>query len=156
MVEFAIVLPLLLLLVYAIISFGAQFLVLQTVKQASSDGARAAIAGTTPMATCVASETAASCEQIALADGAVTQDLSYLATTPVVTSSVYEPGASQCPGTVTGAAANGGCIVVDVSYTGEPIVPPFPGIPSLHQQSVTTVLLNAPPAAISGSGTGNA
>lgn len=127
MVEFAIVLPLLLLLIYGIISFGAQFLVLQTVKQAASDGARAALGGTT------------STQEMALASSTATADLSYLRTPPTVTPVVYAAGAAQCG---TDSAGSGGCIVVSVSYTGSPIVPSFPGIPTLPQSSQTTVLLN--------------
>ena len=126
MVEFALVLPILMLLLYVIISYGAQFLVLQTVKQAASDGARAAIAGTTPK-----SETR-------LATQAVNQDLSYLSSPPAVL--VTFP--TICP---NAPPASGGCIDVTVSYNGPQIIPAFPGTPNLPDSSTTTVLANPDP-----------
>jgi Flp pilus assembly protein TadG len=126
MVEFAIVLPLLLLLIYGIISFGAQFLVLQTIKQAASDGARAAIAGTTPPS------------EVALATAQVSADLSYLSTPPVPVVNTAAP----CP---NAPPSSGGCISVSVTYGGTPIIPAFPGIPTLPDSATTTVLANAAP-----------
>lgn len=131
MVEFALVLPLLLLLIYVIISYGAQFLVLQTVKQAASDGARAAIAGTTPAS------------EISLATQQVDSDLSYLSSPPSVT---VTPSAS-CPGGGSPPAGSGGCITVTVDYTGPQIIPAFPGTPNLPASSTTTVLANPAPSA---------
>ncbi len=129
MVEFAIVLPLLLLLIYGIISFGAQFLVLQTIKQAASDGARAAIAGTTPT------------EEQALASTTATADLSYLNQSDLsVTPTIYAAGSSEC-----GSSSGEPCIQVSVVYNGPQIVPAFPGLPTLPDSTFTTVLLNQPP-----------
>lgn len=130
MVEFAIVLPLLLLLIYGIISFGAQFLVLQTLKQAASDGARAAVAGTTQSS------------EVSQATSTVLSDLSYLPAINASDVSVTFPASCSA----SAPATSGGCINVAVSYpyATNPLVPAFPGIPTLGMNASTTVLANPP------------
>ncbi|MGH9066886.1 MAG: TadE/TadG family type IV pilus assembly protein [Acidimicrobiales bacterium] len=125
LVEMAIVLPLLLMLLYGIISFGAVFLVDQTIKQAASDGARAALAGTTQ-----ATETS-------LARARASGDLAYLSTRPTVATS---PAACSPP-------SQGNCMTVTVSYDygAHPLIPALPGLGLLIPSTLTaqtTVAVN--------------
>lgn len=125
MVELAIVLPLLMLLLYGIISFGAVYLVDQSLKTAASDGARAALAGTIE------------CKEASLAQQQAMQDLSYLAVSPTVTvQTAYTP----CSSAPLNTSGSGEPLTVTVTYPyGQaPLVPAsgfFPWVPA----SITAV-----------------
>lgn len=123
MVEMAIVLPLLLLLLYGIISFGSIYLVNQSIKNAASDGARAALAGTTQA------------EETTLAVNQAENELSYLPVSVTPTVSFTCPAGTPVP-TV------GTCMTVTVTYPygTNPLIPAsgfFPFVPSTI--SATTV-----------------
>lgn len=143
MVELALVLPLFLLLVYGIISFGSVYLVSQSLKNAASDGARVALAGSTQV-----SEANLACTQ-------VTQDLgSYIPGTPSVTYAFSAPGSSAQPGVACGQPppspnpCTTPCLltvtVID-PYSSHPLVPAsglFPFVPDTIS-GTTTIEVNS-------------
>lgn len=116
LVEFSIVVGFLLLLLYGIIAFGLALAVKESVTEAASDGARAAV----PAATGSGAEAAA--------QGAVDNAIAWLGKCGdgafTCSTSVLSPGTSGCTN-----SANS-CIQVEVSYDWKDhaVIPNLPGI----------------------------
>jgi Flp pilus assembly protein TadG len=113
-VEFALVAPLLLLLVFGIISYGYMLSFRQTLSQAAAEGARAA-------AVTVSGTSAADREQ--LARQAVESALESYGISCATTAMSCVIDADDSCGTAT-------CVTVDLSYDydADPLTPPLPGL----------------------------
>lgn len=132
-VEFALVLPLLVLLLFGIISYGVMLSFRQSLSQAAAEGARAAAV------TFVADDKQD--EAIAAVDSALDSfDLTCAAPNLLKEGSDVGTCTVTAPGACTPAAAEGvECVTVTLTfdYRDNPIVPSFPGVGYLMPKQLT-------------------
>ncbi|MFT4263193.1 MAG: TadE/TadG family type IV pilus assembly protein [Nocardioides sp.] len=125
-VEFAFVVPILLLLVFGLICYGYMFSFRQNLSQAASEGARAAV-GAYSSSTCATLATSGcvvtTSVQTAVASSLSTYRLSCGSGYLTCTISLVSTAASGCPSGHT-------CVKVDVSYPyrAHPLIPTVPGL----------------------------
>lgn len=114
MLEFALVIPIFVFVLYGLIAFGIMLSAKQTVVHAASEGARAAV-GAAPN----------DAAQIAAAKARVKNAMGSLSQYNVDDPAQFEATPAACPG---GVAAR--CITVKVTYpySDKPLVPPAPGM----------------------------
>jgi len=135
LLEFAIVAPLLVLLLYGIVAFGFVMAVKHSVTQAAADGARAAV----PVAQTGTAPTQAA---LAQADNAIHWLGQCNAGGITCTTTV-----AQCPNEPQGW----NCLTMNVSYDyrDHPVIPSLPGLglvlPSTIPASTTTLLAGSSP-----------
>jgi Flp pilus assembly protein TadG len=134
MLEFALVLPLLLLVVYGIVSFGLVLNLKQTMTQAAEEGARAAVgvpADCTLGASGCTEPSQAYATATSQAASTASAALSYLGSrAPSPTASV-----GPCP-----SPGSGTCITVTVTYPygSEPLIPILPVFSSFVPSTLTS------------------
>lgn len=133
-VEFALLVPVICLIVFATISYAYMFSFRQALSQAAAEGARASV-GATVSGTCAAtaaSYPAATCPAQAAAAAAVARSLDgYGMTcngTAHLTCAITPPTA--CAGAASGSPSGGQCVTVTVSYPyrDHDLLPSVPGI----------------------------
>src|SRR4051812_18003921 len=114
MLEFALVIPIFVFVLYGLIAFGVMLSGKQTIVHAASEGARAAV-GAAPN----------DAAQVSAARERVRQAMNSLDKYNVDDPAMFSATPSACPG---GIAAR--CITVKVTYpySDHPLVPPAPGL----------------------------
>lgn len=135
--EFAMVAPILLALVYGAISFGIVLSVKHVTTESASEGARAAIG-----AQITAADTAANpanpqnAAYIRVATARAVQSLGPYAANVTATN-----GVAVQPGQCTNAAAGNTCVTVTVTYPygTHPIIPNAPGLSLVMPTSISSV-----------------
>jgi len=132
-VEFALVVPLLILLLFGIISYGVMLSFRQSLSQAAAEGARAA------------SVTYVTADKQAAGYTAVNEALNSFGVT-CAAGALKKGGATvgtcavSAPGACTPAATTGvQCVTVTISYSyrANPLVPSFPGVGAVMPEKLT-------------------
>lgn len=137
LLEFALVAPLFILLLYAIVAYGAVLAVKHSLTQAAADAARAAV----PVSQDLPAESGPS--QTAVNQASV--DLNWLGGN----DACHQPGfscttsvISPCPG--SGSSTNCLAVTITYDYGSHPVVPSLPGfglfLPEALRSSTTTLL----------------
>ncbi len=132
-VEFALIVPILLVLLFGIISYGVMLSFRQSMSQAAAEGARAA-AVSYQTSTAQASAYASVNEALNSFGVTCTTGVLQKGATTVGTCAVSAPGAC------TPAAATGiQCVTVALSYNyrANPLVPSFPGVGAVIPQTLS-------------------
>jgi Flp pilus assembly protein TadG len=135
-VEFALIAPLLCLLVFAIISYAYMFSFRQALTQAAAEGARAAVGGSVSSTPCAQAGpyTAACPAQAAAADGVRRAMDSYgmACGTKNLTCTITAP-------TTAGCSSGHSCVSVTVSYPyrDKSLLPTFPGLGVVLPKTIT-------------------
>ncbi|CAN5653365.1 pilus assembly protein [soil metagenome] len=132
-VEFALVVPLLLVLLFGIISYGVMLSFRQSLSQAATEGARAAAVSYQTSTAQAAAYTSVNDALNSFGVTCVTGTLKK-GTTTVGTCNVTAPGACT-PAAATGVK----CVTVTLSYNyrAHPLVPNFPGVGVVIPQTLT-------------------
>lgn len=125
MVEFALVLPIFLALVFGVISYGYMLSFRQAVSQAAAEGARAAAVTPPGVTDAVRTTKATAAINNALGGYGITCVSGQLrkGSTPVGTCAV--PPAAACPNDATRRCAS---VTVTHQYRANPLIPSFPGL----------------------------
>jgi Flp pilus assembly protein TadG len=123
MLEFALVIPIFIFVLYGLIAYGMMLSAKQTITNAASEGARAAVGAPAGNQT---AETAAAHDRVAQAMGSLSQ------------YKVDDPNAFKAEYISCGNGAT--CIKVTVTYdyASHPIVPPAPGLGLVTPDKLTS------------------
>ena len=116
-VEFALILPVFLMLVYAGIAYGVALSAKATLTEAAADGARAAVAGTSATYTTLAANQAKTAVDANLLGADNAGAISISTPTPV----------TPCPHS---ASSTSTCVTVAITYnySAHPLIPNLPGL----------------------------
>jgi Flp pilus assembly protein TadG len=124
MLEFALVIPIFIFVLYGLIAFGMMLSAKQTITNAASEGARAA----------VAAPPGNQATETQFAHDRVKQAMASLGQYHVDDPGAFQATVAQCDG------GNGTCITVKVTYdyASHPIVPPAPGLGLVTPDKLTS------------------
>lgn len=126
-VEFALIAPLVILLLFGIISYGYMLSFRQAISQGAAEGARAAAVAPAVFTEAQLQTTALDAVQQALDSYGATCGSAALTCTVVV---------GNCPSNATKQCAS---VTIDYLYDAHPLVPQFPGIPLPEHLKYTAV-----------------